>query len=97
MRHRAGLTPELTPHNEAANNSDDSTADGIQRDHADQQQCHHHQGRAALPVAVNPCDHDLCPADEQCTGEDHSADPGEPKPVAEPSPIASESSHEREY
>lgn len=28
------MTPELTPHNETANNSDDSAADGIEGDHA---------------------------------------------------------------
>jgi hypothetical protein len=44
-------------HRETANNSDDSPADGIQSDHADQQQCEHHEGCAALAVAVSPCDH----------------------------------------
>jgi hypothetical protein len=29
----------------------------IQGDHADQQECEHHQGSAALTVAVSPCDH----------------------------------------
>ena len=48
-----------TVQDETANNSDDSPADGIQRDHADQQECEHHQGCAALPVAVSPCDHDF--------------------------------------
>jgi len=87
------MTPEPTIRDETANNSDDSPANGIQGDHADQQECQHHQGCAALPVAVNPSDHNLGPADQQCTGEEHSAGLGEPKPVTEPSPIASESGH----
>jgi len=57
------MTPEPTIRDETANNSDDSPADSIQGDHADQQECQHHQGCAALPVAVNPSDHDLDPAD----------------------------------
>jgi hypothetical protein len=32
------MTPEPTVQDETANNSDDSPADGIQRDHADQQE-----------------------------------------------------------
>jgi hypothetical protein len=48
------MTPEPTVQDEAKN-SDDSLADGIQGDYADQQECEHHQGCAALPVAVSPC------------------------------------------
>ena len=59
----AGMTPGPTVQDETANNSDDSPADGIQRDHADQQECEHHEGCAALPVAVSPCDHDSRNAD----------------------------------
>jgi hypothetical protein len=51
------MTPEPTVQDETANNSDDSPADGIQGDHADQQECEHHQGSAALTVAVSPRDH----------------------------------------
>jgi hypothetical protein len=87
------MTPEPAIRDETANNSDDSPADGIQGDHADHQECQHHQGCAALPVAVNPSDHHFGTADEQCTGEEHSAGLGEPKPVTEPSPIGSESGH----
>ena len=57
------MTPEPTVQDEAANNSDDSPADRIQGDHADQQKCEHHQGCAALPVAVNPSDHNFGNAD----------------------------------
>jgi hypothetical protein len=39
MRQCAGMTPELTPHNETANNSDDSGADGIEGDHAGELIC----------------------------------------------------------
>ena len=48
---------------ETANNRDDSPADRIQGDHADQQQCEHHQGSAALTVAVSPCEHNRGGAD----------------------------------
>ena len=57
------MTPEPTAQDETADNSDDSPADGIQRDHADQQECDHHEGRAALPGAVSPCDHNSRNAD----------------------------------
>jgi hypothetical protein len=86
-------TPKPTVQHETANNSDDSPADGIQGDHADQQECEHHQGSAALTVAVSPCDHNSGNADQKCNGEEHSAGLREPKPVTEPSPIASESRH----
>jgi hypothetical protein len=48
------MTPEPTVQDEAEN-SDDSPADGIEGDYAGQQECQHHQGCAALPVAVCPC------------------------------------------
>ena len=47
------MTPEPTAQDETANKSDDSAADGVQGDHAGQQECQHHQGCAALPVAVS--------------------------------------------
>jgi hypothetical protein len=60
------MTPEPTLQDETANNSDDSPADGIQGDHADQQQCEHHQRGAALTVAVSPCNHNSGNADQKC-------------------------------
>jgi hypothetical protein len=57
------MTPEPTVLDETANKSDDSAAHGVQGDHADQQECDHHQGCAALPVAVSACDHDPGNAD----------------------------------
>jgi hypothetical protein len=57
------MTPEPTVQDETANQSDDSPADGIQGDHAGQQECQHHQGCAALPVAVDPSDHNFGTAD----------------------------------
>ena len=87
------MAPESAAQDETANNSDDSPADGIQGDHADQQECQHHEGRATLTVAVSACVHHSCNADQNCNGEEHSAGLGEPKPVTEPSPIASESRH----
>jgi hypothetical protein len=93
MRQRSGMTLEPTVQDETANNGDDSPADGIQGDHADQQECEHHQGGPALTVAVSPCDHISGNAVQKCNGEAHSAGLGEPKPVTEPSPRASESRH----
>ena len=89
------MTPELTPHNETANNSDDSAADGIEGHHAGYYECQHDERCTALPVAVSPSEHDSGAACEQCGGEDHAAGLREPKPLTEPSPIASESSHAR--
>jgi len=87
------MTPEPNVQDETASDSDDSPADGIQGDHADQQECEHHQGSAALSVAVSPCDRNSDNANQKRNGEEHSASLGEPKPVTEPSPIASESRH----
>jgi hypothetical protein len=87
------MTPEPTVHDETANNGDDSPADPIQGDHADQQECEHHQGCAALTVAMSPYDQNSDNADQKCNSEEHSAELGEPKPVTEPPPIASESRH----
>jgi hypothetical protein len=53
------MAPEPTVRDEAANNSDNRPADGIQCDHAEQQESQDHQRCAALPVAVSPCDHHL--------------------------------------
>jgi hypothetical protein len=87
------MTTEPTVRDATADKSDDATADGVQSDDAAQQQGEHDQGCAALPVAVSPCDHNPGDADQKRNGEEHSAGPGKPKPVAEPPPIASESSH----
>jgi len=59
----SGMAPGPTIRDETANNSDDAPANGIEGDHADQQECQHHQGCAALPVAVNPSDHNFGTAD----------------------------------
>jgi hypothetical protein len=83
----------MTPEPVTANNSDDSPADGIEGDHAGQQECEHHQGGAALTLAMSPCNHNPGNADQKRNGEEHSAGLGEPKPVTEPPPIASEPCH----
>ena len=93
LEERSGLTSEPTVQDQTADKSDDSAADGVQGDHAGQQECQHHQGCAALPGAVSACGHNDRNADQKCNGEEHSAGLGEPKPVAEPAPIASESRH----
>jgi hypothetical protein len=87
------MTPEPTVQDETANESDDSAAGGVQGDHAGQQECEHHQRRAAFPVAVSPCDRNLDSADQERNGEEHAAGLGKPKPVTEPAPIASEFRH----
>ena len=56
------MTPEPTVQDETKE-SDDSPADGIQGDHADQQEREHHQGCAALPGAVGTCVRDSGNAD----------------------------------
>jgi hypothetical protein len=87
------MTPEPTVRDATANNSNDSPADGIQGDHAGQQECEHHERGATLAVAVSPCDHHFGNADQKRNGEEHPAGLGQPKPVTEPPPIASESRH----
>jgi hypothetical protein len=87
------VTPEPTVQHETANKSEDSAADGVQGDHAGQQECKHDQGCAAFPVPVSARDHHLGNADQKRDGEEHSAGLGEPKAATEPPPIASESSH----
>ena len=87
------MTPEPTVGDQTANNSDDSPADGIQGDHADQQECEHHEGGATLTVAVSPCEHNRRGTDEKGSGKEDSTGLREPKPMTEPPPIASESSH----
>ena len=57
------MTPEPCVQDETANESDDSAADSVQRHHAGQQEREHHQGCAALPVAVSACDHNRGNAD----------------------------------
>ena len=57
------MTPEPTVPDETTHKSDDPAADGVQGDHADQQECEHHQGCAALPVALSVCEHNHGNAD----------------------------------
>jgi hypothetical protein len=57
------MTPASIVQDETASKSDDSASDGVQGDHAGQQECEHHQGCAALPVAVSACDHNPGKAD----------------------------------
>jgi hypothetical protein len=87
------MTPGPTVREKTANSGDDSAAGGVQRDHAGQQECEHDQRCAALPGAVGPCDHDFGNPDKKRDGEEDSAGLGEPKPAAEPSPVASDSRH----
>ena len=78
------MTPGPTVQDAAANNSDDSAADGIQCDDANQQEREHHEGCTPLPVAAGPRDRNAGNADEKRTGEQHASGLGEPKPAAEP-------------
>ena len=93
LRQCSGVTPEPAVQEETANKSDDSAAEGVQGDHAAQQQCQHDQGCAALPVALSAGDHHRGKADQKRNGEEHPAGLGEPKPATEPPPVASESRH----
>ncbi len=87
------MTLGPTVHDETANQSDKSAADGVQGDHAGQQECEHHQGCAALSLAVSACVHHRGNSEQNRNGEERSAGLGEPKPATEPTPIASESRH----
>ena len=82
MRRRSGTTPEPTVRAETADKGKDSAADGVQGDHAGQQEHQHHQGCAAFPGAVSVCNHDLGDADEKRNDEEHPAGAGEPPPGA---------------
>jgi hypothetical protein len=87
------MDPEPTVQDETANKNDDPAAEGVQGDNAGQQECEHHQGCATLPVAASACDRNPGNPDENRNSEEHTARLGEPKPVTEPPPIASESRH----
>ena len=87
------MTPEPTVQDQTTTKRDDSPSDAVQRDHADQEESENHQRGAALTSAVSPCDHNCGNTGQKCNCEEHSAGLGEPKPVTEPSPIASESRH----
>ena len=87
------MTPGPAVQDQTANNGEDSPAEGIEGDHSDQHKCEHHQGRAALPVAMDPCVHKQGNADEKSDGEENSAGLGEPKPVPQPSPVAPDLRH----
>lgn len=86
-------TPAPAVQDATANNGDDSPTDRIEDDHAEQQECEHHQWSAALTVAVKPRDRHLGNSEEKCNGEQDSAGVGEPEPVTEPGPIAMQYRH----
>jgi hypothetical protein len=89
------MTPEPTARDETACNSDHSTADGIEGNHTGQHERQDDGGSATLPVALGAYEHDFRDAEENYNGEERSAGLREPKPMAEPSPIASQQSHAR--
>jgi hypothetical protein len=89
------MTPEPSARDETACNSDDCTADGIEGNHTRQHEGQDDGGSATLPVALGAYEHDFRDAGENCDGEECSAGLREPKPMAEPSAIASEQSHAR--
>jgi hypothetical protein len=53
------MTPGPIVQDETTNKRDDSAPDSVQGDHADQQECEHDQGCAALPVALSAYDDHL--------------------------------------
>jgi hypothetical protein len=57
------MTPEPAVQDETTNKNDDSAVDGVQGDHAGQQEREHHQRCAALAVPVSAYDHNLRNAD----------------------------------
>ncbi len=91
----SGMAPVPTARDETACNSRDSTADGIEGNHARQHERQNDGGSATLPVALGAYEQDFCDAEENCDGEERSAGLREAKPRSEPPPIASQQSHER--
>ena len=89
------MTSDPTPQDEAANNSDASLGGRIENDHDGHHDRQYDEGCAALPCAVSPCEHNGGASCQHCDGEDHAAGLREPKPLTEPSPIASDSRHAR--
>lgn len=89
------MTPEPTAQGETACNSDDSTADGIEGNHTGQHERQDNAGCATLPVALGAYEDDFRDPEEERCGEQRSAGLREPKPTAEPSPIASQQRHAR--
>ncbi len=76
-----------------ARNSEHSTAEGIEGNHARQHERQDDGGSATLPVALGAYEDDFRNAEENSGGEERSAGLREPKPIAEPSPVASQQSH----
>jgi hypothetical protein len=95
LRQCSGMTSEPTAQDETACNSDDSTADGIECNHTGQHERQDDGGCTTLPVTLGASEHDCRDAEKKCGGEERSAGLREPKPTAEPSPIASQQSHAR--
>jgi hypothetical protein len=87
------MTPEPTAQDETACDSDDSTADGIEGNHTGQQERQDDGGCATLPVALGASEDDFRDAQEKCGSEERPAGLRKPKPMAEPSPIASQQGH----
>jgi hypothetical protein len=50
------MTPELEARDETAANTDDSPADGIERDHGRQHESQDDHGCSALPVTTSLCE-----------------------------------------
>ena len=89
------MTPGPTAEDETACNGDRSTADGIEDNHSGQHERQDDGGCATLPVALGAYEHGFRDAEEKGDREERSTGLREPKPVAEPSPIASKQSHAR--
>jgi hypothetical protein len=89
------MTPKPTAQRETACNNDDSTADGIEGNHTGQHERQDNAGRATLQVALRAYEDDFRDPEEECCGEQRSARLREPKPTAEPSPIALQQGHAR--
>ena len=89
------MTPDSAARDETAPNDDDSTSDCIEGNHTGQHERQDDGGSATLPVALGANEHDLRDTQENHDGEERSTGLREPKPMAEPSPIASKQSHAR--
>jgi hypothetical protein len=50
------MTPGSGPRDETPNDSDGSSADSVESDHAGHYECQDDEGCTALPVTVSPCE-----------------------------------------
>src|SRR6478672_6275227 len=81
--------PRPAPKDETASNRDASLGGRIESDHDGHRHRQDDDGCAAFPSPVSPREHNGGDPSEHRDGEGDAAGPREPKPLTEPSPVAS--------